>query len=215
MTCGCNKALRRNYSSTWDVTRTIVALRLCNWTLLLPSFFHFFCDVFHVVPCLFIFPSTQFCLTFFIFLRRCNRFRNRENGRGEGHTKKKTLIRTLYARNEEDVPLAWLSVPLYFFILFFSSFGFIYLFLFHCIFPSVFFFLYLFISFYHPFCNFSLSVVFPLLLPWFVFQLVPLSLHQFFLLFAILLVTVMASYNGNDCSHSEFPTFIYSVNVSR
>jgi hypothetical protein len=44
---------------------------------------------------------------------------------------------------------------------------------------------------------------------------VPLSLHQFCLLFAVLLVTVMASYNGNDCSHSEFPTLIYSVNVSR
>lgn len=81
-------------------------------------FFNFFCDVFHVVPCLFIFPSTQFCLTFFIFLRRCNRFRNRENGRGEGHKEKNT--NTYCVRTEwGGVPLAWLSVPLYFFILFF------------------------------------------------------------------------------------------------
>jgi len=214
MTRGCNKALRRNYSCTWDVTRTIVALRLCNWTLLLPSFFNFFCDVFYVVLCLFIFPSTQFCLTFFIFLRRCNRFRNRENGRGEGHKEKNT--NTYCVRTEwGGVPLAWLSVPLYFFILFFSSFGFIYIFLFHCIFHSFFSFLYLLISFYHTFCHCSLSVIFPKLLPSFVLHLVPLSLHQFCLLFVILLVTVMASYNGNDCNHSEFPTFIYSVNVSQ
>jgi hypothetical protein len=153
MTCGCDKALRRNCSITWDVTRIIVALRLCNWTPLLPSFFNFFCDVFHVVPCLFIFPSTQFCLTFFIFLRRGNRFRNRENGRGEGHKKKNTnmyCVRTEWG----GVPLAWLSVPLYLFILFFSSFGFIYLFLFHRIFHSFFSF---FIS---SFLSTILSVIF-------------------------------------------------------
>ena len=89
-------------------------------------FFNFFCDVFHVLPCLFIFPSTQFCLTFFTFLRRCNRFRNRENGRNEWH-KEKTLIRTFVRTEWRGVPLAWLSVPQYFFILFFSFFLWLYL----------------------------------------------------------------------------------------
>lgn len=129
---------------------------------------------------------------------------------GARDTKKKTLIRTVYARNEGVFHLLdcqSLCTSL------FCSFGFIYLFLLHCIFHSLFSFLYLFISFYHPFCHFSLSVVFPILLPSFVLHLVPLTLHQFCLLFVILYA--MTSYNGSDCSHSEFPTFIYSVNVSR
>jgi hypothetical protein len=62
---------------------------------------------------------------------------------------------------------------------------------------------------------FSPSVIFPILLPSFVLHLAQLSLHQFCLLFVILLVAVMTSHNGKDCSHLEFPTFIYSVNVSR
>jgi hypothetical protein len=158
-------------------------------------FFNFFCDVFHVLPCLFIFPSTQFCLTFFTFLRRCNRFRNRENGRNEWH-KEKTLIRTFVRTEWRGVPLAWLSVPQYFFILLFSFFGFIYLFLFHCIYHSLFSFL-LFISF----SSFSLCLILPILLPSFLLHLVLFSFRLFCLLFVIILVTVTASHNGNDCSY--------------
>lgn len=50
------------------------------------------------------------------------------DGARDTHTKKNT--NTYFVRTEwRGVPLAWLSVPLYFFILFFSSFGFIYLFI--------------------------------------------------------------------------------------
>jgi hypothetical protein len=72
---------------------------------------------------------------------------------GTRDTKKKTLIRTLYARNERGVPLAWLSVSLYLFILFFPSFGFIYLFIFHCIILS-------FPSFISSFLSIFLSLLF-------------------------------------------------------
>lgn len=124
-------------------------------------FFHFFCDVFHVLPCLFIFPSTQFCLTFFTFLRRCNKFRNRENGRDEGH-KEKTLIRTLYARNGG---VFHLLDPQYLCTSLFCSFLPLALFIYFYFivssllsFPSS-------ISLYLPFSPLSLSLILPTLLP--------------------------------------------------
>jgi len=100
MTCGCNKALRRNYSSTWDVTKTIVALRLCNWTLLLLSFFLTFSVMYFTSYRVFssfhqhnfVSLSLSFCADVTGFVT--------ERTDGARDTKKKALIRTVYARNE-------------------------------------------------------------------------------------------------------------------